>query len=496
MFTAIRRRGFRRLSLHERDGTLTDDRLGSFAAAFLGPLRPHAGFPLIVEPFTGFPAPVDLRHLHPEVADLLQHTIFVPSDPRTDDLDQAGVLTDAMTHEFEARAQVGACCPPDLLDMLRRPRPFETPMPPEIAPDDVLPPGSATRISLAGLIPWRLRLAAIESETGAILASTALQVRERYHLDDPHRWCAMWVDWLRLPARSWIERLALVVSAADALVDTGPGTDGDAPRFRPIERPGIAPLDDAGRKLRALHYLLARLDARVLTAGDVEVLHALYAGSLAPEHRGWAGLRPTLEIHSDGCREKTVFTYAVPPDVGAERVQAATANEVETQVERELDDALLLVPAANGVRCPVSPGACVLRMLAQHNAGRDALGPRVTAELAVMDDGAGTHPLCGCDACIERILGRLRAVFLLMPFRRSNRRIVYNFLLTHYLLRCRANVVSGSVAGNPSGALPIVAWKTSDFVRLPLAAQRRLVRQGQARFTALGRGTFHLMPAG
>ena len=492
MLTAIRRRGFRRLSPHERDGALADDRLGSFAAAFLGPSRSDAGARLIVEPFAGFPAPGELRHLHPEVAALLQHTVLVPTEGQSRDLDHAGVLVEDMMRELGARAHAGGQCPPGLRDMLGRPRPFETPMPPVIDPKDVLPPGSETRLSLAGLVPWRLRLTAIEGEADDALASTASQVRERNRLDDADHWRTVFVDRLRLPVRGWVDRLALVVSAADALVDTGLDTGDRTPRFVPVERPGLDTQDDAARKLRAFHYMIARLDARVLTAEDVEAVHALYAGSLAPEHRGWAGLRPTLEIHGDSCREKTVFTYAVPPDVGAERIDGATADEVEEQVERELEDALALVPAASGARRPVSPGAGVVKVLARRNVGRDALAPRVDVELAALDDGAGAHPLCGCDACIERILSRLRAVFLLMPFRRSNRRVVYNFLLTHYLLRCRANVVSGAVAGDPALAIPIVPWKTSDFVRLPLEGQRRLVREGQARFEALARGTFDL----
>jgi hypothetical protein len=107
------------------------------------------------------------------------------------------------------------------------------------------------------------------------------------------------------------------------------------------------------------------------------------------------------------------------------------------------------------------------------------------------------HGLCGCDACLDVILAALRRVFLLMPFRRSNRRLVYNFLLTYYLLRCRLSVVRRGLLGGPDSearrqSTPIVPWKTTEFVWTSLAQQRQLVRAGQARFRLLAEGRFHL----
>ncbi len=118
---------------------------------------------------------------------------------------------------------------------------------------------------------------------------------------------------------------------------------------------------------------------------------------------------------------------------------------------------------------------------------------RLDGPLEDLEAWDARHGLCGCDACLDVIL----RVFLLMPFRRSNRRLVYNFLLTYYLLRCRLSVVRRGLLGGPDSearrqSTPIVPWKTTEFVWTSLAQQRQLVRAGQARFRLVAEGRFHL----
>lgn len=481
----------------------------SLVTALFGRPEGGRGRPLVVKGTGGRLRGRNRARLHPAAAEILRGTaLFADPEPPerggtlTERLHRVGVLRSGVAERLERRVEIAPDTPPEVRSLLGRRRPFRTEVPPEIDAEVALPPGTSTELSLAALLPWRLRLRALQAEVDRALRVRAEQVRRRRDLDDPGAGRRVFVDELGLPAAAWRDRLALLVSAADGL-EPADGEEAPARRFSPVPRPGQEVEADAHRKRTVLAYLLQRLPvgtrsaAEPLRAHDVEIVHALYAPSLAPEHRGWSDLRPVTEIHPDRMVEKPEFTVALPPDVVAAGLEPGVAEEIERQVEGELGDSLLLVKTEDGRRLPVAPGSEVLADLARQNDGGAALRPRVEERLAALEDEAGGHRLCGCDACLARILRHLRALFLLMPFRRSNRRIVYNFLLTYYLLRCRARwVAEGRTPGGVDGpAVPAVHWRTSELVRSSLERQRRLVRAGQERFRRICAGEDLSLPS-
>jgi hypothetical protein len=173
---------------------------------------------------------------------------------------------------------------------------------------------------------------------------------------------SLFVDDLELPPRAWTERLTLLVSASNGL-DERPA---ERPRFVPVPRQGLDLGRDRDRKLRVLHYLLSQLDGS-LSSNDVEVVHALYADSLSPSHRGWNDLRPTLVARGNVLSEKNVFTIALPPDVNLRLLEPAARGESEAVIKRDLFGQVVGVRRPEGMIVPVSPGSTVVSALAADN---------------------------------------------------------------------------------------------------------------------------------
>ena len=490
--TALSRQPLRDIGTAELNRLKQTDTATRFAAAFLGPLTGTDGDAIEVAPFEGLPKPRTLDRLGPDIASMVWGlAVFSDGDAAAPWL-WRGVLSAAQAPDLARCARLRTASE-GVWQAVLRPRQYETAVPPEIDADTALPPNRCSELSLPALIPWRLRTSLEEAEAADQLEAIAAETISHFALGDESRFERLMSDALRLPAIVWRERLALVVSAADGLV-ARPGTAAaGTPRLQPAARAGFDSAADAARKRRMIAFLLARLDQAErghrpgLDASDVTRLHALYAPSLPRGQRGWAGLRCRLQITNEGCREKPVFTYCVPPDLGADRIGRDARAEMAAQAETTLGDYVARVPGPDDVPLPVAPGQAVIARLAGDNRGEPALSEPVTDALHAIENATAGHPLCGCDRCLTLILTQLRAVFLVMPFRRSNRRLVYNFMLTYYLLRCRRHLIKQGVAdsGALANALPIIPWKTSDFVRSSLAQQCALVRDGQRRLAAL-----------
>lgn len=473
----LRRWPRRALTATERSSDLQHDAAASFAAALMGPSE-HQNQALRVQPFNGFLQHVELRYLHPRVQLLLRRCTLQP-DPTLDgewlqhgtcrEADQR-LLAEAVALSASAEARE------DWLAPLLRSARLQTPLPPELGGLQPLPGAPETGIDLIELAAWRWRLPWQAEREQRRLARQRQWLYQTWQLHNDAIHHSVFQR-LRLPANAWEQRLAMVVSTDDGLRRQPiPGSC-----LRSAPRPGLDAVRDTRRKLAMLNFLAHRAVSKTpLSVNDIDALHALYAPSLAPDDQGWLRLTPDLEQDDTGLREKLRFTLMFARDFDLDRLSAERAAELS---ELLADNRWLLpAPARSDLRIPATPGPAALQRLAHNNDGRAALGGAAQEQLNHLEAWAREHPLCGCDDCLLQILRTLQRLFTLGLFRRSNRRLCYNFLLTYYLLRCRHQHLQRGVRQQRALPVPALNRKTSAFVTATLPEQLALVRDGQARF--------------